>query len=831
MRCRCFLSAILLLTFLCCPAASAQEHANPILRLDGIMPGGVRGTATESWGLCDFKLTNLSDNDRLARLVVFFPDRQDTQYGRDVWVPAHSALSSWMLIGPAPKLKPEQLCEIRMHLYDRSEGKEQLILPPGEERIRSGTLFHRSREPSTVILLDESASEEEVWGQLPQPESRQEEAIRLTRGFRLTRNLSEYVHPISSHLLPPVAEALDGIDHFVLASDRIAQDPAGMQALRHWLERGGKVWVMLDMVSPDALGPLLGDAVDFQVVDRVGLTSFRVRQQAAGQVVALEPPVQHHDRPVQFVRVLLPNQEQARFNIDDWPVWFTRRMGRGTVVFSTLGARGWFRERERRDPKSPFPNFRAFPMPTPPLIDLGFELHHRQDSPPFPIGAFEPMLTKEIGYSVAGRGIVVLVFTVFLLAVLALGIGLRRSRRPELLGWLVPAAALATAGVFVVIGEASRRSAPPTVAVAQVVDAVSGKEEASIHGLMAVYRPDSGAAELAATRGGFIDWNVERMEGQTRRMVLTDLDAWHWENLALPAGVRLAPFQSSVWTGKPISAIARFGPAGIEGRLQAEPFEELSDLLLTAPGGRNLAVQLRPDGTFQAGSADVLPSGQFLAGAVLNDRQQQRQELYREFLKPPGVDYLQDRNILFAWARPIDSGFQVLSEARSAGSALLVVPVHFERPAAAERVTIPGPLLTYRRITGGLPTRPVTTSNQGIDMHLRFQLPLEVLPFQLERARLLAKINAPARRVTISAQDGDKFAEIYRTDSPFDPMRLNIDERFLHLDQEGGLHLNVKVGDSTRDDPRQGGLEQVNWTIEYLEIEVSGHMKNPERGA
>ena len=84
----------------------------------------------------------------------------------------------------------------------------------------------------------------------------------------------------------------------------------------------------------------------------------------------------------------------------------------------------------------------------------------------------------------------------FLLAVLALGIGLRHSRRPELLGWLAPAAALAAMSIFVVFGETSRRAAPPTVAVAQVVDAISGKEEASVHGLMAVYRPDSGAADL-----------------------------------------------------------------------------------------------------------------------------------------------------------------------------------------------------------------------------------------------------------------------------------------------------------------------------------------------
>ena len=57
---------------------------------------------------------------------------------------------------------------------------------------------------------------------------------------------------------------------------------------------------------------------------------------------------------------------------------------------------------------------------------------------------------------------------------LALAIVLRRSRRPELVGWLGPVAALGAAGAFLAQGEVSRRAAPPTVAALQVVEAVPG---------------------------------------------------------------------------------------------------------------------------------------------------------------------------------------------------------------------------------------------------------------------------------------------------------------------------------------------------------------------
>ena len=81
--------------------------------------------------------------------------------------------------------------------------------------------------------------------------------------------------------MPPTEEAFDGVDHLIVASDRLADDPAGMRALRRWLEQGGRAWVMLDRVHPDTVAALLGDALDFEVVDHVGLTSFQIETQSA----------------------------------------------------------------------------------------------------------------------------------------------------------------------------------------------------------------------------------------------------------------------------------------------------------------------------------------------------------------------------------------------------------------------------------------------------------------------------------------------------------------------------------------------------------------------
>src|SRR2546430_927250 len=82
---------------------------------------------------------------------------------------------------------------------------------------------------------------------LPRPESREQEALRMALAFRHASEprrpraaLSKDIQRIDPGPLPATAEGYDGIDHVLLASRRIADDPAGAQALRRWLQRGGR---------------------------------------------------------------------------------------------------------------------------------------------------------------------------------------------------------------------------------------------------------------------------------------------------------------------------------------------------------------------------------------------------------------------------------------------------------------------------------------------------------------------------------------------------------------------------------------------------------------
>ncbi len=815
--------------------ASAQNREPPTLRLDGVAPAGVRGSATTSWGRYDFDLANFTDTDRTARVLLFFKGHPDVQYGRDVWVPAHSSLRTWMLVGPAV-VQPNGHCEIETLLYDRSDGKERLVLPRTEERVRERGELYRKREPTTSILLDNEFNSRFVPGTLPQPASAVVEAVNLVRIARQVRNQSpriSFVFPVD---VPDSTEAFDGIDELVLATGRIANNQEGMLAIRQWLERGGKLWVMLDLVDPESLAPILGDALDFQLLDRVGLTRTRIDSQPIVTPPA-EKPIPH-DRPVQLARVLLPPQERLRQTVDGWPTWFTRSVGRGKVLFTTLGQRGWVKPGTATPAKLPEPQ-ESQPLdstelqPSPETITVRDEdaerlrlvLSELQPSPETIAIRDEdlrPLLSEEIGYSVVSRKTVALIFALALLTALAVGLALRRTRRPELLGWLGPVAAVGAALTFLFLGQQSRRAlSPPTVSVVSSGWSMPfpAWEEVPVHGVLAVYQPDSGALEAGVAQGGLFELDAAGLEGQTRRLILTDLDSWHWDHLSLPAGLRFAPFHDTVPTGEPIAAVARCGPEGLEGQLTTGPFLDATDALLTTSWGRNLAIRLRADGKFSAGSQDILPTGQYLAGAVLSDQQQRRQELYRTALKPRADSGRGEaHNTIMVWTSPVDMHFTLAPGARSTGSALLIMPLRLERPAARERVTIPGPLVSYRRVVPSGLTRPHRDFNQAATMHLRFQIPPELLPLKVERARLVGKIDAPGRRVTVSGRVGNDLVELHKVESPLDPISLEIaEERLLALDPEGGLHLELDVSDMLGGDKDR---QSEKWIAEYLELEI-----------
>ncbi|HEV3238667.1 MAG TPA: hypothetical protein VGZ25_16890 [Gemmataceae bacterium] len=766
-------------------------------------------------------VTNVSGRDRQARVMVFFEGQPDLQYGRDIGAPAHSTIKSWILTGPAPLQNVGASCKVQALLYELIDGKERLVLSKGQESVRSYLLPYKKRDRLAAMMLDESLEEERPLGTLPQVESGTEEAFNLALSLQEASYAKEPVHRLPPGSLPTSVEAFDGMDQFVLASNRLSQDPLGTQALRYWLERGGHLWIMLDKVDSQTIAPLLGEALDFEMLDRTGLTSTKIESAAEGNRNKAAVGLQH-ERPVDFVRVLLPSDEQPLQVLNGWPAAFTREVGRGKVLFTTVGLRAWTRPRTVGDSASPYKIYPILPMASDQLTTLLRVFVPEKEKQQL-VDAFRPILQNEIGYSVISRQTMTGMFLAFFLAAGILIFLFRNTKHLEILGWLGPIAAICAAAAFFFLGESSRRSAPATTAMAQLVQAQPGEQEASVEGLLGIYRPDSGLIALGAQQGGLFQIDLTGIESP-KRFMTTDVSSWHWDGLSLPAGVRFAPLKSNISSPERISVKAHFGPQGLEGKIESGPFSDLEDAVLSTKNGRNLAVQLRPDGTFTSGNQDILQPGQFLLGNVLSDRQRLRQDFYRKFSDVRNTRLADDDNALLAWAKPVDLHFETGQGDRSTGTALIIMPLTFEKPVPDQTIAIPAAFIPLRQIVENLSVRPRPELSAKADMHLRFQLPQSVLPFKIERAKFTGKIDAPSRSVTVFGLSDSGAVQLHRVENPIDPVEIEIkDEQLLKLDEKGGLHLNLSLSDLLKkagDSQTSKGADK--WSIDYLELEVYG---------
>lgn len=810
-------------------AARGQEPRQPVLELQAGLPAGGRTFVTEAPGVMQFTVANPTAADKEARVVVYYASRPEVQYARDVWVPARATMGVWMPVGPAPESADRSSRELRLLLYERDGGDARRVMPSADDRFRSRPVMYRPRSPTTAVMVDLDG---------PNALPRDSEAVRFARVARLAIDLPPVVSVVPDGPLPPTAESLDGVDVLAVAGNRLAADPPGRAVVRRWVEHGGTLWVMLDKTDLATVAAVLGDEFDLSAVGPAGLTTVRVGRPGGDTEVRTE------EVPVPLARVVASPADQVAAAVDGWPAAFSRRFGRGKVVFTALAGRGWFRPRKvdpnaaqprppvamgkggpprttTGDPLSPDPDTPDLPVPLPQMSLLAGELHPPPEADPLPAEAFRPLLNADIGYEVVGRGTAAAVLGGFVLALAGLGVGLRRGARPELAGWAAPGLAVAAAGVFVGLGERSRLAVPPTAAAVGFADPVPGTGEIATAGLYAVFHPASGPVTLGTRTGGDFTLDTAGLDGQTRRRTQSDTDVWAWDGLSLPAGVRSGAFRGTV-AGR-VEAVARFGPAGVEGRFDPGPFTEAADAVILTPARDPVPVRVAADGTFAVAAGDGPPPGQYLAGAVLTDAQQRRQAVYRRLLNPtkevdgktvdvPLPRHLRNRDLFFVWATPPGLPVTPDAGARVAGTALVTAPLRFEPPPAGTRVVVPRGFVVGRRVTAVGREPLLTTAPFAVETKLRFQVPPSVWPLKVEGATFHLRIRAAGRRVAVGGGGRPLFEGV----GPTEAVRVGItDPARLTPDADGGLYLDFSIGKAAEG-------SDAAWVVESIGLDVVG---------
>ena len=787
---------------------------------------GVGRYAPGKWGVVEVQLVNPGDKPADVLSVLSFQGQGDTQFGRRVWVPGKARRTTWYPVRtPSGLPTKDRSLNLQAFLFDEEDSGNETPIPAmtGEMQMSSYLLLDRQR-PMTGLISDAEG---------------EDEARHMIWAARLSHNFGKASALLDWRRFPPTVESLDGLDQLMVASNEVLSDPAACNAIREWMHRGGRLWLVLNRVDPNAIARLLGDSLQISVIDRVPREQLQI---CSHELRIKQPsgPELHPKVPAELMRVIFSNARVSH-SVDDWPVAAWINVGQGKLLVTTLSGQAWLRDRTPEDQipsSSEERNDHVRYLATESLKEIASEFFLKRSVPPVSSAAMQHVVSEQIGYSIVSRHWVAGVLGSFCAAFAIAGIVLTRIGRLEQIGWIGPLGVVLSSIVLLNAGNASRGSVPKTVAVIQIAEASPYADEIQVSGLAATYSADKSPDFLMARKGGLFWPDLADRSGAVMRMISTDQDKWELRNVVLPAGQQFVPFSASFHAQQRVRAVGTFGPDGLSGRISEGPFEQLTDAILTLPSTRNLRVQLGDGGSFVISADALLAPGEFLSGGMLSDEQHRRIDFYKTMFDPAKDQQpYRVEPTLLAWAKPLDLGFQLLSDAEQTGSCLVSIPLELTSPTPGTRVRIPSPLIRYR--AGGDATSATFDDRrgrwagpfpEGHDTTLRFQLPREVLPIRVESARLLVAIKAPSRELQITGIVDGKPVVLESRRSPLGKIEIQISRGdVLQVNETEELTLGINVGDA-RDDESDRVIDPAEaqmWKIDDVQLEVTGVIMEP----
>jgi hypothetical protein len=792
-------------------------------------------------------LQNRTALPREVLIATYFDVEPTLQYGRRVWLPPRSQLQTWQPVRlPKREQIPGTSVGFQTLLLDPQRPDEVLIRSDTGDLKRDGVLrvsnrgaacglieAWSERTPSLAELFPVGDTDS-VWDLVAKAQLQSLDQPRITR--------------LSSRTFAASDENLQTLDQLVIADPRVGDDMAGLIAIRRWMFAGGKVWLLLDRCGPAVLERLLGDEAVCEVVDRVAQTTIQLVSTDQRERPGLP---RDYEQSIEFVRTLVSGVQVA-YTLEGWPAAFWKDCGEGRLLVTTLNARGWLPSDSRPvaeqpeaasdAPKTPRPDSRRSATAPPPAIPeelsrLAAEFFFRRREPLVSEKEFSARVPEFIGYAIPPKWLVAGLLFGFCGLMLVIGLGLQRRGRLEMLGLVGAGLAILVSGTLLLIGSHHRQAVPATVASVQLARVIPGTDDVQVEGISGLYSPDGGVAEIASQQGGWMLPDLQGTEGTTRRLIWSDLDRWHWENVPQAAGVRLATFRSTVTANDRLHAQATFGPDGLSGSLHVPVSLQPTDPILATNIGR-CRVEMRNDGTFEIPAEGVLASEQFLAAELLSDEQHRRQELLKGLLtNPQRRDFPPEPQLLF-WTSPWDVGIRFHPDQSILGSALVAVPLRLHRPASGTNVRLASPWLPFRVVVGPDGTMPSpiwdfqrlqwTERSDPSVAWLRFQIPPVLAPVAIQAGRVTVQVRGPVGKLELATYR-PRTEAIVRLKEWIDPTgRLTLDisdSSTLEAFADGSVLLRVSAGDPDRPELTltQSDIgNKINyWQIESLSLDLN----------
>jgi len=791
---------------------------------------GVRSFSGGRWGLVRVAVLNESPEPAMIRAVVNLKDTPDLRFGRDVWVPARATRTTSIPIHVGSELRDERSIEIVGRVL--SGGKMSAT-------DSSSNLGMVLGEDATVLIQDDPITEPEG-----DPDQRRKDpAYEVVLALRASRNFSRTLIRPSERLLPATVQGWDAVRHVVIAGDRLTSEAGAAASLRQWVNEGGRMWVQLNRTDPETLAVLFGSTLGLEVIDRVPLNQFEIKD---GKAVD-EPTVAVIDaeEPIELIRAWVEGGA-VLYRVDGWPAAVYFEYGSGSVIVTLLDAHGWMRPRDQRDPSEYEPLTYTDFMPLEPLDELANRMYQPRDEVELDRDVIASYVADRIGYRIPSRGAVLSILGLFCLSILVAGTFLVARRQLEYLPAVAVVACLLAAAVLVGIGRSSREEVPATLAELRVVSVNPQTGSASGTGSFAIYQPDQMRADFSG-RGLRIDPQMPDLGGQIRQWIWSDAERWRWDETRLPPGVRVMWGESDEVLGGPVGAQASLGPEGFEGVVTLEGIMRRSageagksglavplrieDALLLFPRSPPLATTLTDDGRFLSGERDTLAAGQFTSATLLTDEQRRRAAVLESWFAGRRDSVNATGPVVLAWVENGRTVFDSQRPLQRTETSLLTIPLTLVRTPPDTPVSIPASAVAPRAIpsesgqSSAFDNQTASWNHPNTrptETRLRFQLPTSVLPIRLDMVRLTLDCHLPSRPLEVFVVRGKERLSVLRQTNASGSIQVEVaDPAWLTTDSLGGVILDISVGD-LRSEVDEVTIANSGWSIRSTRLAATG---------
>ncbi|MBD3672496.1 MAG: hypothetical protein HUJ26_03120 [Planctomycetaceae bacterium] len=781
------------------------------------------------WNLLRLSLSNPYERAVDLQVALYFDIDSRLQYSRRVQIPPLTHIRTWL-----PVLVPDT-----KHIVDRAYSYHVLVRSLGDstglipDRFGSmqldRTLQYETNEPSVGIIHS-----------FPQTEYLDTEVVEsLNVGaleFLLTGRFKRGIRRNWKTLSPDFANVgdtgLQSLDQIVLANNEPLNSPQTQTALRRWMFGGGHLWVMLDRVDSKILELILEDRFQGQELERVELTNITLVD-AKNNVHS----TQEYETPVEMTRLLIDNVD-VLFSVDGWPAAFTIDYGQGELLVTTLGLNGWGRPRQPSNSQRNYETDWERQVVSFPALDDIFSRFLTVEEKKIRL---EPVLTEQvegsIGFQVPPRSRVIGILMGYALLSVGLAFWLGKSGRLVWFGACGPVLALLAAGTLLGMRPAGW-DVPPTAVVSQLVTPISGTRDVAIDGVVGFYATEASPLSLSGNENSRMQLDLEGFRHGIRILTYDDDLHWSWENLTTQPGLHTAEFESTE-IGERVEAVATLNAEGVTGTLSLPEGLTPEDAIIDYTQGR-IGVQFMERGQWTALENDTLSDNEFLNANLLGDEQRRRVAILSQLLDGSERLWNSRQPHLLFWTRPWEIDLNVDDNYQREGEALVAVPIELQRPPANSRITIPGPLLPYREVTGPDGKRPAGLYNRKKQEWLEkkytsstwlgFEIPEVLLPLSLEQVDVQIAVTGPVGQLELWVWDGERRVSLRKWEKPVGQLSATFDQNDnLMVSADGRLLLYLSAGEGTFDQTTSEEQEpRSDWRIESFDLSLQATTLKPE---